>query len=144
MLVQKNNFLLYAAMVLMNFIFPDTMEQQNILTIRQMNKDQVAAWDTLLDNWKKETFFPVLKKLNYKQDCIQCGDIYFIIRFIIDKNGRIAKHLLVREEIDCRNKTARENSYLKNSLFQSFHSLIFPPVLRNLTIEMQVGNVTRC
>ncbi|HEV8506479.1 MAG TPA: hypothetical protein VGQ53_13800 [Chitinophagaceae bacterium] len=128
----------------MNIIVLDAMEQQDIITIGQMNIDQVAAWNTLQENWKKGTFYPLLKKLNYQQDCVQCGDIYFIVRFAIDKTGKVAEHLVVREEIDCRNKTAEQNNYLKDSLLQSFYSLIFPPEFHNVIIEMQIGRVTRC
>ena len=120
------------------------MEQETITTTEQMNKDQLLAWNTLFDSWLCNKFRLSLRALHYKQNCIQCGDIYFVTRFYVDQEGHVSKYKIVREEIDCSSKTAQQNNELRKTITNGFVSLIFPPSLKNMTIEARMGEVTRC
>jgi hypothetical protein len=120
------------------------MNQKKVIKIEQMTNDQLSAWNSLFNSWMQHKFFPQLKKLHYKQDCIDCGDIYFITRFNIDNKGLVTNYEIIREEIDCRNKTEQENNKLKKVLVQGFSSWIFPEILHDLIIEARMGFVTRC
>ena len=120
------------------------MEHEMIITTEQMNKDKLQAWNTLFDSWMRDTFRPILKALHYKQDCIQCGDIYFVTRFYIDQEGHVSKYKIVREEIDCSSKTAQQNNELRKMITSGFVAWIFPPSLKNMIIEARMGEVTRC
>ena len=118
--------------------------EQEMITTEQMNTDQLLAWNTLFDSWLRDKFRASLKALHYKQDCIQCGDIYFVTRFYVDQTGHVSKYKIVREEIDCRGKTAQQNNELRKTITDSFGTWIFPPSLRNVIIEARMGAVTRC
>jgi hypothetical protein len=118
--------------------------EQEIITTDLMNKDQLLAWNTLFDSWLRNEFRPSLKKLHYKQDCMQCGDIYFITRFYVDQEGHVSKYKIVREEIDCNNKTDQQNNELRETITNGFEAWIFPPSLKNMIIEARMGEVTRC
>jgi hypothetical protein len=117
---------------------------QPIITTEQMSEQQLAAWNSLFDSWRRDEFWPGLETLNYKQDCVQCGDIYFVTRFHIDQQGQVSKYQIVREEIDCRGKTTRQNNELRKAITRSFSGWIFPPSLRNVVVEVRMGEVTRC
>jgi hypothetical protein len=118
--------------------------EQEFITIEQMSPDQLKIWNPLFDLWLQDVFRPTLKALNYKQDCTQCGDIYFITRFYVDSEGRVSQYEIVREEIDCRNKTTQQNDEMRQALTYNFRNWTFPPALRNRIIEARMGEVTRC
>jgi hypothetical protein len=117
---------------------------QSIITTEQMNEKQLLAWNVLFDSWLRDEFHPGLKALHYKQDCIQCGDIYFVTQFHVNQQGRVSKYKIVREEIDCREKTVEQNNDLKARTTNSFAAWRFPPSLRNAIVEARMGKVTRC
>ena len=118
--------------------------EPKIISTEHMNKEQSLAWGTLFDDWVRDEFRPTLKMLDYKQDCVQCGDIYFVTQFYVDQEGHVREFKIVREEIDCRSKTTRENDDLRERLTSSFAGLIFPPSLRGVIVEARMGEVTRC
>lgn len=115
-----------------------------IITIELMNKNQLLEWNTMFGSWLRERFRPILKALDYKQDCIQCGDIYFITRFYVDQEGHVSKFEIVREEIDCSSKTEQQNNELRKAIANGFGAWIFPPTLKNMIIEARMGEVKRC
>jgi hypothetical protein len=118
--------------------------EQEMITTEDMNKDQLLVWNTLFDSWLHDKFHPSLKALHYKQDCMDCGDIYLVIRFHIDHEGNVRKYEIVREEIDCRSKTVEQNNQLRKMITGDFEAWTFPSPLRNLIIEARMGAVTRC
>ncbi|HEY9206914.1 MAG TPA: hypothetical protein VIO58_13460 [Candidatus Methanoperedens sp.] len=120
------------------------MEQETIITTELMDRNQLLEWNMMFDSWLRNKFRPGLRALHYKQNCIQCGDIYFIVRFYVDKEGHISKYKIVREEIDCNNKTVQQNNELRKTITNDFIEWIFPPSLRNIIIEARMGEVKRC
>jgi hypothetical protein len=115
-----------------------------VITTDEMNEQQALAWKSLFDSWLRDKFRPALKALDYKQDCIQCGDIYFVTQFHIDQKGQVSTFAIVHEEIDCHGKTAEQNDKLRKTITNDFKGWIFPASLRNLIIEARMGQVTRC
>src|SRR5260221_5111467 len=118
--------------------------KQKIIETDYMDAPRLAAWNKLFNVWVSDVFRPALRALDYKQDCIQCGDIYFVTRFFIDKDGHVKKYEIVREEIDCNDKTVKQNDELKASVSEGFGEWIFPAVLGNIVVEARMGEVTRC
>ncbi|MEK6337407.1 MAG: hypothetical protein AABM67_20990 [Acidobacteriota bacterium] len=118
--------------------------EPKIISTEHMNKEQLRDWSTLFDGWVRDEFRPTLKTLAYKQDCVQCGDIYFVTQFHVDQEGYVREFKIVREEIDCRSKTVPENDALREKLTSNFTGWIFPPSLRGVIVEARMGEVTRC
>src|SRR4051812_37699981 len=76
--------------------------KQEVVRVEKMSKEQQAAWNSLFNAWQENVFLTQLKKLHYKQDCIDCADIYFVVRFSVNENGRLLNYNVIHREIDCR------------------------------------------
>lgn len=118
--------------------------EQEIITIERLSQAQSQAWRALFDSWLRDEFYPGLAALQYKQDCLQCGDIFFVTRFYVDRQGRVSQYEIVREEIDCRGKTTEQNDELRARITGGFGAWLFPPPLTGMIIEARMGQVTRC
>ncbi len=117
---------------------------QQVVTAKEMSNEQLEDWNKLCEDWLQSSFRPGLRALHYNQDCVQCADIYFVIRFYVDHAGLVNRYEIVREEIDCRAKTPQQNDKLRETITAEFATWVFPPSLRDIIIEARMGVVTRC
>lgn len=115
-----------------------------IIPTDSLSPDQQEQWDTISSKWMYDTFSPALKKHGFKQDCIDCADIYFTARISIDNNGRVTKLDIVSQTIQCKKKSEQQTEALIKDLMEPLRSVTFPTKLRNMTLEAGIGQRTKC
>lgn len=118
----------------------DTIPCDSIIKTHNLNVEQWRAWDSISDYWLKKEFPFCLKKNNLKLSCSHCESIYLTVNFFIDSEGKLNEYEIVKENI-CGSKAT---TVLKNDMLKYFKSLEFPPCLRNINIQVLLGNGLKC
>jgi hypothetical protein len=118
----------------------DLLKSDTIIETHNLNKEQWHLWDSIDNYWLKNEFPVCLKNNKLKLSCSGCESIYLVVNFYIDKEGKLTKYDIVKEKV-C-GKTA--TTALKKCFLSYFQTLVFPPHLRNINIQVRLGNGLKC
>lgn len=104
-----------------------------------LSPEQKSAWDSIEVSWTRKYFNTFLKRNNIKINCGACTGIYMDVVLTINKEGYanadITKH------VRCGGRLSEKQiTYFKNS----FSQLLFPPSMRNVILNVQVGRYLKC
>jgi len=111
-----------------------------IIKTHDLNNEQWQIWDSISDYWLKNEFQNCLKKNKLKLSCGYCASVYLTVNLFIDNEGKLSKYEIVKERV-CG---ANASTQLKKCFFEYFETIVFPAPLRNINIQVQIGNGLKC
>ena len=116
--------------------------QKNYTTIREadLTGKQLAAWYSFDTTWRIHIFPSCLLENHLKQNCAHCENIFLIVRLKIDSTGKLISHEKVSGEM-CGQEISDK---LVKCFLDFFYFLEFPPELRNVILEVKLGNSLKC
>jgi hypothetical protein len=118
----------------------DLMKSDSVIEVHNLNQDQWHVWDSIDNYWLKNEFPLCLKNNKLKLSCSGCENIYLVVNFYIDNEGKLTKYDIVKEKVCGGTATAA----LKKCFLSYFQTLVFPPPLRNINIQVRLGNGLKC
>jgi hypothetical protein len=121
-------------------------EQSNIkLHFDDFTEQQYAEWFEITGEWQKGPYqSDCLNQHDFKQDCMDCGDIIVMVEFEVDDLGNISSLVEIEDLIECFNRPTEQLIELKQNIMASFSKLILPKSLRNLILTVSIGQGTYC
>jgi len=118
----------------------DSLKPDSVIKTSDLKYEQWKAWDSISDYWLKNEFPQCLKKNNLKLSCSGCESIYLVVNFYIDNDGKLSSYEIVKDKA-C-GKAATHS--LKKCFLLYFNNLVFPPLLRNIYLQVYLGNGLKC
>jgi hypothetical protein len=118
----------------------DLLVSDTIMQSHDLNKEQWHVWDSIDNYWLKNEFPLCLKNNKLKLSCSGCESIYLVVNLYIDKEGKLTKYDIVKEKV-CGNVASPA---LKKCFISYFQTLVFPPALRSINIQVRLGNGLKC
>ena len=100
-------------------------------------------WESLRDIkefWQNNVFKQCIRQSGLTLSCARCESIYLRVIIRIDGTGRLAEYTKIREYV-CGNPATEK---LESCFMAYLKTLQFPRNLRNMSIEMYLGNGLKC
>ena len=118
----------------------NSLPADTIIKTQDLNNEQWQIWDSISNYWLKNEFQNCLKMNNLKLSCGYCASVYLTVNLFIDNEGELSNYEIVKERV-CGSKASTK---LKNCFMQYFETIVFPAPLRNINIQVQLGNGLKC
>jgi len=102
--------------------------------------EQFSMWDSIQENWFKETYWNCLKAHKLKMTCAGCHSIFARVQFYINSEGKISQYKVIQSR-SCGGEMSKE---LLDCFLKPYLEIIFPAELRNMEIETRLGTGLSC
>ncbi len=113
----------------------------SIITYNELPTDgQRQAWNKMHDDWLKNYFSSCMVHNKVKLSCAHCSKVYLTVDFKIDSSGKVNNHRIVKDIMCGRPFTVQ----LKTCFLEFFLNAVFPEGLRNMILEVTLGNGLKC
>lgn len=130
--------LIFIAFVVQTSVFGQ--DGQKIVYENELKGNQWKEWYALDTTWT-ENIMPVCMFENHvKLSCAECSKVYLTVQMVIDSAGKMIRYKKVNE-IMC-GKNFSEN--LEKCFLEFFKFIVFPADLRNIILEVKLGNGLKC
>ncbi|MDF2437119.1 MAG: hypothetical protein K0Q95_1495 [Bacteroidota bacterium] len=105
----------------------------------QLNESQSSAWKKVDADWNKE-FLRILKEQDIKLSCKDCSAVYIDVGLSITNEGKMEYYRLV----DSKKCGENFSKGLEIRFMKWFFNYNFPKELRNLKVEVHLGDALKC
>jgi hypothetical protein len=105
-----------------------------------LNDDQWNEWNNLDTTWTKNIMPVCLFENDIKLNCAKCESVYLKIQMEIDSTGKMVKYTKIKGNM-CGNDFTQK---LEKCFLDFFMFLEFPKELRNIILEVNIGNGLKC
>jgi hypothetical protein len=123
---------------------PEKQMQQSVIKENDLSEDQRMEWISFLKEWQINEFNSLLKSSDFRQDCVDCGNIVWDVQLHIDANGKCSKVDLIKRNVECSQKSDEQIQNLEKKVLASFKEKKFPDSFKSLNLEVKIGRASKC
>jgi len=116
------------------------VKKDSIIKENNLKGKQWDAWYTLDSTWTHHIFPGCLNENHLKLSCADCSKIYLTVQLSIDSTGKLVSHKKI-SSIMCGDGMSIK---MEKCLLDFFYFIEFPSTLRNIILEVKVGNGLKC
>ncbi|HNZ43021.1 MAG TPA: hypothetical protein PLI16_02315 [Bacteroidales bacterium] len=116
-------------------------KNDSIINYQNLDSDEARqAWAAMHETWLTCCFYDCLKQNNIALSCARCEKVMLTVDFKIDSNGRATEYRIIKE-----NRCGKPFSEkLKQCFLEYFLEATFDETLRNIVLEISIGNGLKC
>ncbi len=138
--------LVFIAVILSGIALPAQEQDTNhkidsIISYQNLDSDEARmVWINMHKAWLDCCFYNCLKENNITLSCARCEKAVLTVDFKIDSHGKVAEYRIIKE--NCCGKLFSEK--LKQCFLEYFLEATFGQPLRNMVLEIPIGNGLKC
>lgn len=115
-------------------------DNDSIIKENNLNGNQWKAWYTLDSMWSHQIFPACLNENHVKLSCASCESVFLSVQLKIDSTGKLVSHKSISGKM-CGNDMSKN---MEKCVLDFFYFIEFPVELRNIILEVKIGNSLKC
>jgi hypothetical protein len=116
------------------------VKKDSVIKEKDLSDSQWKEWYRLDTTWTKYMFPSCLHENKIKLSCGKCESVYITVQMKIDSSGQMVRYTLISGKM-CGEKIPEK---LVSCFLDFFKFLEFPACLRNIILEVKLGNGLKC
>jgi hypothetical protein len=117
-----------------------SQKNDSITRESQLRGKKYKAWHHFDTLWTRNIFPACLLENHLKLSCAECESIYFDVQLKINSAGKLVSHKVISSNMCGKDITTK----LVKCCLDFFYFIEFPPELRNIILEVKLGNGLKC
>jgi hypothetical protein len=114
--------------------------KDSIIKENNLSGKQWKAWYTLDSTWTHHIFPACLNENHVKLSCANCESVYLTVQLNIDSTGKLTTYNRISGKM-CGNDLSKN---IEKCMLDFFYFIEFPIELRNIILEVKLGNGLKC
>lgn len=116
------------------------VKSDTIIKANDLKGKQWIAWYTIDSIWIHHIFPACLNENHVKLNCASCESVYILAQIKIDSAGKLVSYKNIKNNM-CGKDISKN---MEKCFFDFFYFIEFPAELRNMILEVNIGNGLKC
>lgn len=114
--------------------------KDSIIKENDLDGKQRKAWYALDSTWTHHIFPACLNENHVKLSCASCESVFLSVQLKIDSTGKLVSYKRIAGKM-CGNELSKN---MEKCMLDFFYFIEFPAELRNIILEVKLGNGLKC
>lgn len=110
----------------------------------ELSGQALEDWNRIREEWTAKGMKTCMDRLSLKFSCSRCDRIFFHIRISIGPEGKIVSCSRRGMNFCGSSRESRRSRLFEKCLLDYLRDVLFPASLRNMTLDLSLGNGLKC